>query len=82
MQHGFDFIMLVTGLIHSRLNDAVAQMGKPSVSTFDVLVKAGHMRMVLDENEWHIRNTRTKDLELLKELGFVPEKVYSPRSTN
>ena len=76
------FIMLVTGLIHSRLNDVVARMGKPSVSTFDVLLKAGHMRMVLDANKWHIRNTRTRDLELLKELVFFPEKIYSPHSTN
>jgi hypothetical protein len=38
--------MLVTGLIHSRLNEAVKSMGKNSISTIDMLIKAGHMRMV------------------------------------
>lgn len=77
VQHGFDFIMLVTGLIHSRLNDAVVKLKKTSISTFDVLVKAGHLRMVLEESEWRIHNTRTRDLDLLKELGFIPETVIS-----
>lgn len=74
-QRGFDFIMLITGLIHSRLNDAVRNLGKPSLSTFDVLIKAGHMRMVLENREWRLRNTRTKDIELLGSMGFIPEKV-------
>ena len=69
--------MLVTGLIHERLNAAVQSMKKSSISTFDILVKAGHMRMVLRDNEWQLHNTRTKDLELLKMVGFMLEKVYS-----
>ena len=76
VQHGFDFIMLVTGLIHERLNAAVRSMKRSSISTFDILVKAGHMRMVLRDEEWQLHNTRTKDLELLKALGFVPELSY------
>lgn len=76
VEHGFDFIMLVTGLIHARLNDAVKTIQKSSISTFDVLIKSGHMRMVLEENEWTLHNTRTKDLELLKTMGFVPAKTY------
>ncbi len=69
--------MLVTGLIHSKLNEAVKQLNKSSVSTFDILVKAGHMRMVHDEPEqWKLRNTRTKDLELLSQLGYAPEATY------
>lgn len=76
VQHGFDFIMLVTGLIHSKLNDAVKSLNKSTLSTFDVLVKAGHMRMVLAENKWHIHNTRTKDLDLLEMMGFVPKKTF------
>ena len=76
-QRGFDFIMLITGLMHASLNDAVRKLGKPSISTFDVLIKAGHMRMVLEENEWKLRNTRTKDIDLLGQMGFVPETVLS-----
>ena len=50
---------------------------KSSISTYDVLIKSGHIRMVLEEDEWTLRNTRTKDLELLKAMGFIPEKSYS-----
>lgn len=73
---GFDFIMLVTGLIHSKINDAVKSLNKPSVSTFDLLIKAGHMRMVLEDDTWKLRNTRTKDLDLLKEIGYIPEAIF------
>ena len=76
VQHGFDFIMLVTGLMHERLNEAIKLINKPSVSTYDVLIKAGHMRMVQRDNEWQLHNTRTKDLALLESLGFVPDKTY------
>ena len=76
-QRGFDFIMLVTGLMHSALNDAVKSLGKSSISTFDVLIKAGHMRMVLEGDEWKLHNTRTKDIALLEKMGFVPERVLS-----
>ena len=82
VDHGFDFIMLVTGLIHARLNEAVKAIQKSSVSTFDVLIKSGHMRMVLEENEWTLHNTRTKDLELLKAIGFVPERSYPSVPSN
>ena len=76
-QHGFDFIMLVTGLIHSRLNHAVASLDKSSVSTFDILVKAGHMRMVLLDDQWTLHNTRTKDIELMSRMGFTPERQFA-----
>ena len=76
IEHGFDFIMLVTGLIHSRLNEAVKMLGRSSISTFDILIKAGHMRMVHEEDEWRLHNTRTKDLELLEKTGFTPLKSY------
>ena len=76
-QRGFDFIMLVTGLMHSALNDAVRKLGKSSISTFDILIKSGHMRMVLEGGEWRLHNTRTRDITLLEKMGFTPEKVLS-----
>ena len=76
VEHGFDFIMLVTGLIHSRLDQAVKSIGKPSISTFDLLIKAGHMRMVLEGSEWKLHNTRTKDLDLIAKAGFTPMGSY------
>lgn len=77
VQKGFDFIMLVTGLIHSRLNEKVLSLNKASISTFDVLLKARHMRMVKEKNEWELHNTRKKDIELLQQMGFTPSLKYS-----
>ena len=75
-QRGFDFIMLVTGIMHEKLNEAVKLINKSSVSIFDVLIKAGHMRMVKRENAWQLHNTRTKDLALLEAMDFVPDETY------
>ena len=77
IQHGFDFILLVTGLIHEKLNAAVQSINKSSCSTFDILAKAGHMRMVYRDDIWQLHNTRTKDIELLKAIGFIPDRTYS-----
>ena len=73
---GFNFIMLVTGLIHSKLNDAVKSLKKSSISTYDILLKAGHMRMVKQDDHWALVNTCTKDLTLLKVMGYIPEVTY------
>lgn len=82
-QKGFDFIMLVTGLIHEKLNEAVKKLKKPSISTFDILIKSGHMRMVRQGNDdWRLHNIRTKDLSLLAELGFTPMLTYSESGTS
>jgi len=80
-EHGFDFIMLVTGLIHSRLNEAVKALNRSSISTFDILIKSGHMRMVYEDEQWKLHNTRMKDIELFKEMGFTPELQYIPAAT-
>ena len=79
-EQGFNFIMLVSGLIHAKLNQAVVDMKKTSISTIDVLLKAGHMRMIKNDDIWELQNTRTKDIELLAELGFQPAKTYSPET--
>lgn len=71
-QHGFDFIMLVTGLIHSSLSKAVRSLNKPSISTIDILIKSGHMRMVKGSKGWTLHNTKTKDIELFQAMGFNP----------
>ena len=76
-QRGFDFIMLVTGIMHSMLNDAVRDLKMSSISVFDVLIKAGHMRMVLEGGEWKLHNTRTRDIDILGRMGFVPERKLS-----
>ncbi|WP_455120780.1 transposase [Scardovia wiggsiae] len=73
---GFNFIMLVTGLIHCRLNEAVKKLGKSSISNVDILLKSGKMRMVQEDENWVLHNTRTKDIALLEQMGFTPEKSY------
>ena len=78
VMHGFDFIMLVTGLIHSKLNEAVKKLQRPNISTIDILIKSGHMRMVKHDKVWELHNTRTRDTNLFEEMGFIPEKSYSP----
>ena len=55
----------------------VRKLGKSSISTFDILIKSGHMRMVLEGGEWRLHNTRTRDITLLEKMGFTPEKVLS-----
>ena len=70
--------MLVCGLIHAKLNQSVVNMNKTGISTIDVLLKTGHMRMNLNNGIWGLQNTRTKDLELMSELGFHPAKSYNP----
>lgn len=78
VQHGLDFIMLVTGLIYVRLRDAVNSLEKSNLSTYDILSKSGHMRMVLETNNvWKLRNTRTMDLEELNKMGFIPLDVIN-----
>ena len=74
--HGFDFIMLITGLIHSRLNEAVKALKKSSISTHDILIKSGHMRMVLHDDKWSLHNTRTRDIDLFEEIGFTPALTF------
>lgn len=78
VQHGFDFIMLVTGLIHSKLNEAVKLLNKSNISTFDILVKSGHMRMVKEGQQWKLHNTRAKDIALFERMGFTPVVSYRP----
>jgi hypothetical protein len=36
------------------------------------------MRMVLEGDIWKLRNTRAKDLELLKAIGYEPDTEYNP----
>ena len=55
-----------------------SSLTNPIFSTFDLLVKSGHMRMVLEGDIWKLHNTRTKDLDLLKEVGYEPDIEYNP----
>ena len=56
--------------------DADKLINKSSVSVFDILVKAGHMRMVKRENAWQLHDTGTKDLALLEAMDYVSDETY------
>lgn len=72
-QHGFDFIMLITGMIHVRLRDAVQGLGKDSISTIDILSKARALKVSLDKDDvWRLVNKRTAELAEFKKMGFIP----------
>ena len=57
-------------------------LNKTSISAFDILLKARHMRMVKDKKEWKLHNTRTKDIELFQAMGFTPSETYVPLIAN
>lgn len=77
-EHGFDFIMLITGLIQTRLNAAVKSLKKSNISTHDISIAARYLRMVFEHGEWRLRNEMKKDLELLNKLGFTPLEKITP----
>lgn len=81
---GLDFIMLVTGVIHSLLNEAVLALNKSSTSTADVLMKAEFLHLIKNNKSgiWELRNDRTKELALLKGLGFIPILKYDPEAVS
>ncbi len=76
-EQGLAFIILITGQLYARLNSAVKALGNNTISTQDILNMARCLKMDRKGNTWTCRNKRTKDLEILKKLGFVPLNVYN-----
>ena len=70
-EQGFNFFMLVYRLNHAKLDLVIVDMKKPCISIVDILLKAGHMRMVKSkEHIMELKNARVKDIELYDEFGF------------
>jgi len=72
-EQGFSFIMLIAGQIHQKMIAAVKSLKDNTISTQDILLAARCMKMERRGNVWCLKNTRKKDLELLKKLNFEPE---------
>ena len=71
IEQGFNFIMFVTGLIHSKLNDAVKALDNSSISTIDILIKAGMMRMVKNKDGvWTFSEHKSERSCSFGEVGF------------
>ena len=76
-EQGFAFIMLIAGQIQQKMLSATKSLGDNTISVNDVLLMARCMKMERRGNYWYLKNTRKKDLELLKKLGFEPKMVVS-----
>lgn len=76
-EQGMSFIMLVTGQIHQKMIAATKTLNDNTLSVYDVLLMARCMKMERRGNNWNLKNTRKRDLEILKKLGFEPTMVVS-----
>ena len=73
-EQGFSFIMLITGQIHHYLEEAVKRLKDNTTSVYDALTMARFMKIYLNKGSWQLCNTRAKDLERMKKMGFVPDE--------
>ncbi len=76
-EQGFAFIMLVTGQIHQKMIHAVNLLNDNTTSIYDVLLMARAMKMERRGDNWILKNTRKRDLEILKKLGFEPRQCIA-----
>ena len=74
-EQGFAFLMLVTGQIHQKMVAAAKKLNDHTVSVHDVLLMARCLKMERRGKSWNLRNARTRDLQMLKTIGFEPQLV-------
>ena len=72
-EQGLAFIMLVTGQIHQKMIAAVRSLNDNTLSVHDVLLMARCMKMERRGSNWNLKNTRKRDLAILKRMGFEPK---------
>ena len=72
--------MLITGQIHQKMIEAVKSLDDNTLSVHDILLMARCMKMERRNNSWNLKNTRARDLKILRRLGFEP-KMMVPDST-
>ena len=80
-EQGLSFIMLITGQIHQKMICALKMLNDNTISIHDVLLMARCMKLERRANNWNLKNTRKRDLQILKKLGFEP-KLMIPDSRN
>ena len=74
-EQGFSFIMLIAGQIHQMMISAVNALNDNTLSVHDIMLMARRMKMERRGNTWNLKNTRKRDLGILKRLGFEPRVV-------
>lgn len=78
-EQGLSFIMLITGQIHQKMITAVKSLNDNTISVHDILLMARCMKMERRGNNWNLKNTRKRDLQILRKIGFEP-KLMVPDS--
>ena len=76
-EQGLSFIMLITGQIHQKMIASVKTLDDNTISVNDILLMARCMKMERRNNNWYLKNTRKRDLEILKKLGFEPKMTVA-----
>ena len=71
-EQGFAFIMLIAGQIHQTMISAISELNNNTLSVEDILLMARCMKMERRGDVWTLKNTRKKDLQILRKLGFEP----------
>ena len=74
-EQGFAFLMLVTGQIHQKMVAAAKKLNDHTVSVHDVLLMARCLKMERRGKSWNLRNARTRDIQMLKTIGFELQLV-------
>lgn len=74
-EQGFAFIMLVAGQIHQQVINAVKKLDDNTMSVSDVLLMARFMKLELRGSAWTLKNTRKRDLQILKKMDFKPQQM-------
>ena len=80
-EQGLSFVMLITGQIHQKMITALKKLNDNTISVHDILLMARCMKMERRGNNWNLRNSRKRDLQILKKLGFEP-KLMVPDSNH
>ena len=76
-EQGLSFIMLITGQIRQKMNDAVRKLNNNAISIHDILLMARCMKMERRGNNWNLKNARKRDLQILKQMGFEPKMTVA-----
>ena len=79
-EEGFAFILLVVGQIHHYFTSAVKKLENSTISNYDALLMARRLKLSLRNNKWTLHNTRKKDLDILENMGFVPQSCITEKS--
>lgn len=74
------FLILITGQIHQKMIAAIEKLNDHTISVHDILLMARCMKMEQRVKTWNLRNSRKRDLQILKAIGFEPQLMVQESS--